>query len=163
VGIGIGVGIAAVGVSLFFLGAGPVGLLGALEIGGAPDIGLGTIGLGTLGAVAGSIVARLSDIFWGQKMRWWMQTVLQIIGAVVVVAASFWIMGTGTIWLLDKGRLSDAPLFDGGKLASPARVKEAYEQRANKQHQFYLRLRRGLPWSMLALALGIALVVIGSH
>jgi hypothetical protein len=63
VGIGIGVTIAAVGITLFFIGAGPIGILGALAVGGAPDIGLATIGLGTLGAVGGSVVAGLSDIF----------------------------------------------------------------------------------------------------
>jgi RHS repeat-associated protein len=61
VGIGIGVTVAAVGVSLFFLGAGPIGLLGALAVGDAPDIGA-TVAIGTGLAAIGSAIAGISDI-----------------------------------------------------------------------------------------------------
>jgi hypothetical protein len=90
-------------------------------------------------------------------------TALQIVGGVFCVVAGMWVLATGTIGLLDKGKLSDAPMVDGGKLASLATVKEEYERRVAAQHRFYLRLHRGFPWATGVLILGVILVIIGSH
>lgn len=93
-----------------------------------------------------------------------MVVVLQIVGVVLCVVASLWIIWTGSTWLLDRGKMSRAPLLDrAGRLATKALQKEAYDERVDAQHRLYLRLRRGFPWAVMLLILGIGLVIIGSQ
>jgi hypothetical protein len=89
--------------------------------------------------------------------------ILQVLGGVICVVAALWIISTATTWLLDRGKIARAPLFDGTGIASPARQKDAYDRNVDVQHRLYLRLRRRLPWAVVALIIGIGLGVIGSH
>jgi hypothetical protein len=88
---------------------------------------------------------------------------LIVVGSLLAVVSVIWIVSAGVTWIYDRGEIADAPLFDGGKLASPAAVKKEYERRVATQHRLYLRLRRGVPWSIGALVLAIVLIALGIH
>ena len=73
------------------------------------------------------------------------------------------IIFTATMWQIDRAKLSGAPISDGFKPITVARQNEIYKQRVASKHRIYLRLRKGFPWSVGVLVLGIALAIVGSH
>jgi hypothetical protein len=89
--------------------------------------------------------------------------VVAIVGGVFCVAGAVWIISTASLWLIDRAKLSGAPIADGINPITLGRQNEIYEQRVASKHRIYLRLRRRLPWSVGALVIGIALAVMGSH
>jgi hypothetical protein len=92
-----------------------------------------------------------------------MKIALLIFGGFLIVVSIIVLFSTATIWLYDRGKLANAPLFDGGKLADPVTVKKVYEERVEKQHRLYIRLRQQMPWWIGGLVLGLICIVIGVH
>jgi uncharacterized protein (DUF697 family) len=89
---------------------------------------------------------------------------LQMIAVVLCVVGGMWVIFWGSTWLVDRGRIAQSPLLESsGKLMNAARQNEVYERRVEKRHMRYLRLRRGLPWALGVLVLGVALAIIASH
>jgi hypothetical protein len=88
---------------------------------------------------------------------------LAILGGLLCLVGVVWIVFTASMWMIDRGKLSGAPISDGIKPITAARQNEVYEQRVVSKHRIYLVLRRGFPWSVGALFIGIALAIIGSH
>jgi len=86
-----------------------------------------------------------------------------IVGGLLCVVGAVWLVFTASMWLIDRATLSGAPIADGTNPITLDRQNEIYEQRVASKHRIYLRLRSGLPWSVGALVIGIALAIIGSH
>jgi len=93
-----------------------------------------------------------------------MRGTLAVISIVLIVPATFWIIGVGVYWLYNKGELAAVPLFDRNhKPLSEETQRRMYRDGVARLHRYYQRFRQGLPWAVGALVVGIGLAIISAH
>jgi hypothetical protein len=93
-----------------------------------------------------------------------MRGTLAVSSVLLCVASTLWIVGWAVYWLYNRGEIATTVLVDRtGHLASEETQKRVYEQRVAWLHRFYRRLRRGLPWAVGVLVVGIGLAIASAH
>ena len=93
-----------------------------------------------------------------------MRGTLEVISLVLITTSTFWIIGVGVLWLYNKGELAAVPLVDRNrKPLSEETQRRLYREGVARLHRYYLGFRRGFPWAVGVLVVGIALATISAH
>ena len=93
-----------------------------------------------------------------------MRGTLEVISIVLIVPATFWVIGVGIYWLYNRGELAAVPLFDRDhKPLSEETQRRLYREGVARLQRYYLRLRQGFPWAVGVLVVGIGVAIVSAH
>jgi|NGEPerStandDraft_6_1074524.scaffolds.fasta_scaffold269209_1 hypothetical protein len=93
-----------------------------------------------------------------------MRGALEVISVVLIATSTLWMIGVGVYWLYNKGELAAVPLVDRNrKPLSEETQRRLYREGVARLHRYYLRFRRGLPWAVGVLVIGIGLAIVSAH
>ena len=93
-----------------------------------------------------------------------MRGTLEVLSVVLIGPATLWIIFLGVSWLFNKGELASVPIYDRDfKPVSEQAQAQFYKDGVARLHRFYLVFRRGLPWAVGVLVVGIGLAIVSAH
>ena len=93
-----------------------------------------------------------------------MRVTLEVLSVVLIVPATFWIISLGVYWLFNKGELASVPIYDRDfKPLSEEAQGRLYKEGVVRLHRYYFGLRRGFPWALGVLVVGVGLAIASAH